>query len=223
LKKGDAVMLVGVQGMTELNGVRYTVGNTAVVVASEEDNSGSGGSTSPPAVFTLELEGVTTAPTADFVVSDAGGTARLLYGTFRLNYQPALRHKGFTTAPIAFDAPASAQDETEATRGTSVQARLQALPLMGRVAVERQGAVAQGGDLKWHVTFLAPHNAGNILRRLRVAPHQNRLAESMEVRTALTEEGAAYSLVFSTDSTPPSGDTTRRLHAFSTGFVVARA
>lgn len=85
-------------------------------------------------------------PAAHVVTLAGPGNASVQGGTFRLRVRDSVTNQADVTLPIAVDAPASIADEVTASDGTtvaSVQRRLEELPLVTRVEVVREVAVAE--------------------------------------------------------------------------------
>ena len=134
--------------------------------------------------------------------------------TFKLVYQPDPLTPGYMTTEIRYDAGSNIANETETTRGTSMQSKLQALPRLGRVEVER----TQTNPLtsyRWDITFSSLASAGAV-RRLRVARHENRLPNTTTLETKMMRLGEAYSLRFEYQKNAEA----TKIHGTTAGFHV---
>ena len=103
------------------------------------------------------------------------------------------------------------------------QSKLQALPGIGEVSVERV-ASSPFTSYAWIITFKSSTAAGE-LRTLRVHRHENRLSTGTTLTAKTTRPGMAYSLKFTylrrAESTAGAGEiTAATLHGYSKGFLV---
>lgn len=119
----------------------------------------------PSAVrYTSEVHRVT-------VWCDAG---QVLGGLFQVSVVPFVGGKRYVTTPIAFDAEPMETEEALAP-GSSMQAKLQALPMVGSVTASRMRNTGANG-FTWFVTF---NSLRGVVPRVEIVRDLNRDRKSV--------------------------------------------